>query len=89
VDAIKTTQCNKDFGKPVDWGEKKHGSCGSLPVHQILQPGGMLRLRSFWRPTAAELAALNDGAVVALNIYGYMHPPVSLQVEYAEEVTSA
>lgn len=36
---------------------------------------------SFWKPSAAELKALNEGHFVTLSIYGHQHPVVSMGVE--------
>lgn len=42
-------------------------------------------MTSAWRPTEAELAALNQGAAVALSILGNVHPPVMLHVAPMQE----
>jgi len=42
-------------------------------------------MRSRWKPTADEIAALMGGAEVELSILGNSHPPVILTVEEAEE----
>lgn len=39
---------------------------------------------SFWKPNAAELAALNVGAVVTCSVMGRTMPPIYIGVENAE-----
>lgn len=50
-----------------------------LHVRHVLIDGNPC-VQSIWRPTPAELAALNEGAVIALNVLGTAQPPVRLDV---------
>ena len=42
---------------------------------------GLPVVKSYWRPTPEELAALNAGGLVALSVVGTTMPPVALEVE--------
>ena len=63
-------------------GSMERGTCGQLPVMRT----GDGRLVSVWKPDAADLRALNEGAQVALHIFSAVHPPVSLTIEKLEEL---
>jgi hypothetical protein len=49
-----------------------------LHIKQITLESGDPAMQSMWRPDADELAALNAGGVVVLNVLGRGHPPVHL-----------
>lgn len=70
---------NHVLGAPVGWDQKEL-PCGALPV-TCVEVGGKLAMVSYWKPDAADLAALAKGAMVALVVYGSAHPPVALEVE--------
>jgi hypothetical protein len=51
------------------------------PLHiRSISVGGYPAMQSLWRPDADQLAELNAGGVVVLNILGTSHPPVLLDV---------
>jgi hypothetical protein len=52
---------------------------GALPVTLAVIDGHGVQM-SFWRPDPAELDALARGGLVALLVYGNVHPPVGLAV---------
>ncbi len=57
---------------------------GYRPLHITrVTEGGHLMMKSLWRPSTDELAALQNGAVVCLRVLGAGHPPVRLDVEEA------
>lgn len=53
--------------------------CGDLPARAD-QVDGKLNITSCWKPSEEELAALNDGGYVCLNVLGGQ-PPVALWAE--------
>lgn len=67
---------NGNFGAPNDMQD---GSCAGLPVTTTRDEYGIWH-NSFWKPTAAELAALNAGGSLVLQIRGPGHPVVALGV---------
>ena len=50
-----------------------------LPVTRFIEGGAEIN-RSFWRPTEEELAWLNAGGLVVLDVL-HMQPPVRVLVE--------
>lgn len=78
---IKHPQCNYNFGPPKG---VSGNDCGTLPVKQWQDPDFGQAYTSFWRPSEAELKALNDGGSIALTIYGPGHPMLSMQVRAKE-----
>lgn len=72
---VKNDWCNFTYLGPRD-------DIGDLHV-QRTHEGGYNIVRSFWKPTAQELDALNRGGTVVLGIVGMEPiPPVSLGVEF-------
>lgn len=66
--------------------EMQRGTCGALPVVIGLEKGEIVGFASYWKPTPEELAALNGGAHVKLQIFGGGHPPVWVDVERVAEL---
>ena len=60
-----------------------HEQCSALPVTRVQYQDGSPGIMSYWRPDAAELAALASGAVIRLSVLGGVMPPVLLEVEKA------
>lgn len=81
MDFFKHRNCNHSFGPPPG---VSGDDCGTLHVHSHNSPGYGPCHTSFWRPTANELATLNDGGSVALTVYGRGHPMVSLAARTRE-----
>jgi hypothetical protein len=69
---------------PEGWDNLRDGPCGILPIRRELAAGEPPRMVSMWLPTEDELRLLNEGACVALNVVGAVHPPVALEVEKVE-----
>lgn len=76
----RVDRATRVLGAPKDWDQTK-GECGGLPVRieQGAQPG-YLKFTSAWVPDVADLAALEAGAAIMLDIHGSMHPPVAVYV---------
>lgn len=68
---------NLTFKAPPDWNDAE-GSCGDLPVLVQRTING-LSFTSAWHPTPAEMAKLQAGAPILLEVIG-SQPPVSLTV---------
>ena len=51
------------------------------PATMVVDEGGGIRILTFWRPSAEELAALNHGHSVCLQVMGKFHLLVALTVE--------
>lgn len=64
---------------PAGWNEARDGNCATLHVRMI-RDGDSVLAQSAWEPTPAELAALNAGGSVILNVVGGQ-PPVMITVE--------
>lgn len=64
------------LGAPKGWNPEADGDCHGLAVRVVEDNV----FQSAWEPTPAELAALNAGGLVVLNVVGGQ-PPVSLSVE--------
>jgi hypothetical protein len=71
---------NQVLGAPPSWDHSQQGYCNALPVTKVLE-GDRVSMVSFWRPSAAELKAINAGAPIMLWIHSASHPPVSIGVE--------
>jgi len=54
--------------------------CSALPITDTVQDGHLV-IMTFWKPDAAELAAICAGNPIVLTILGHTMPPVSLGVE--------
>jgi hypothetical protein len=54
--------------------------CAALPVTRT-EWMGYPAIISFWRPSAAEIEELRNGALVALRTLGQTTPPVAIEVE--------
>ena len=72
---------NRVLGAPVGWDQGEL-PCGALAITDAMQ-GGVPCVVSFWRPDAAELAALNAGGLIYLSVVGRTMPPMGLGVEPA------
>lgn len=53
--------------------------CGALPTRREID-GEHLSVTSVWKPSAEDLAALNTGGCICLNVMGGQ-PPVALWVQ--------
>lgn len=78
---------NQQLGAPKDW-RKDDPTITALHVRVTQLTETVQVYASAWEPTPAELAALNRGGSIILNIVGGQ-PPISLHVEdpaTAEEI---
>lgn len=50
-----------------------------LPINRVVEDGHHI-VSSFWKPTPAELAALNASGCVLLRVYGVTAPPMFVGV---------
>lgn len=78
---IKHPSCNHHFGPPPGISGN---DCGTLPVKRWRDPSFGQVLTSFWRPSAQELATLNAGGSIAINLYTNVQPMMSTQVYQKE-----
>jgi hypothetical protein len=80
MDIVRHPQTNHDFGAPPDMQD---GSCATLPVVLLKDEYGIWAC-SYWKPDAAELAALQAGSSVQLGVRlggdDGSHPVVSMGV---------
>lgn len=73
---IQRPECNMVYNAPAGQEDK----VGALHV-KVHDMEGWHTLTSFWKPSPEELAVLNAGGVVTLNIHAKAHPIVSMGVE--------
>lgn len=76
--ALKFEGQTRELGKPTNWDDERDGKCFGLPVAIKDSIAGPI-FTSVWRPTPAELAALNQWHSVILQCTG-LQPPVRLSV---------
>ena len=76
--AFKHPTCNVVYNPAK--GTEDH--VDSLPIRCQSFDDGQILLSSFWKPTEYEIALLQKGGVVVLNVLGSQHPPVSVKVMY-------
>jgi hypothetical protein len=79
MEPLKISGANQYFGPPSDWQDTYERACGNLHVRVVGSS-----CQSAWRPTPDELAVLNAGGSVILEILGGQ-PPVALWVSDAME----
>lgn len=84
MDFIKHSSCNAQLGPPPGVSD---ADCGTLPTKRWRMPGWGPVETSFWKPSEADLAALNAGGSVAVNLHvgPGQHPMMSTQV-YAADI---
>lgn len=71
----------RPIGKPRDWDASLDGECGTIFVtDEIDTLTGHNFMYSVYKPTAADLEALNNGGVLRLGIMGRAHPVFQLGV---------
>lgn len=68
------------LGAPAGWTPETSGECGALPIRDQMN-GDVPAMLSAWRPDAAEIEALANGATITLSVLGTAHPPVSMFVD--------
>lgn len=55
--------------------------CTALPITRVQYENNCFGVRSYWKPTEDELALLNSGGYVCLEVLGITMPPVILTAE--------
>jgi hypothetical protein len=70
---------NDVLGAPKGWNQAEL-PCDALAITRS-EYGGMLVVKSYWRPSAEELAVLNAGGSVELAVLGHTMAPVMLSVD--------
>lgn len=74
-------QGSRPLGAPKGWDQELDGHCGVLYIiDQIEVRSGDNVMYSFYRPTAEDLKALNEGGILRLGIHGRGHPVIQLGV---------
>lgn len=68
------------LGAPKGWQPDKDGDCAHLAICDRREPDATPHMESWWEPSPADLALLNAGGRVRLNVVGTGHPPVWLDV---------
>ncbi len=76
MEDFKHPLCNHAFTAPPGTEDK----CGTLHVKTWIDPTFGPAGTSYWRPSPAELEALNAGGAIALNIFSTGHPVVSMSI---------
>ncbi|QHI99336.1 hypothetical protein GT347_15945 [Xylophilus rhododendri] len=76
---------NRVLGAPAGWYQGAL-PVGALPITDVMQ-NDVPSVVSFWRPDAAELAALNAGGAVMLFVVGRTMHPVRVEVTTPETAT--
>lgn len=60
--------------------------CQPLAITRVrFEQGGEFAVWSYWRPSAAELKAIADGALIRLSIAGLTHPPLHVGVDGVDD----
>lgn len=68
---------NAVIGAPPEFNQEAL-PCSALAITRVIYEGDIPAIQSYWVPTAAELAILNNGGAVELSVIGYTMPPVAL-----------
>lgn len=76
---LRIQGATRNLGAPENWNFEVDGECAHLAIRDVVDDGVRL-MQSCWEPTPEELAALNAGGKVRLDVVGSMHPPVMLYV---------
>ncbi len=63
----------------------QRGDCGALPVRIVSDETWGRLFFSYWRPSPEELAVLNAGGHVRLQVCN-LHPPLWVDAEKVEEL---
>lgn len=69
---------NSVLGAPPGVGIE---ACTALAITRVQFPDGTPAVRSYWRPTDAERAAIASGALVELTVWGTTHAPLYVGVD--------
>lgn len=69
---------NKIYTKPEGWTDEE---CGDLSVWQGNYNNGTPVIISYWKPTPDDMATLNSGGGIYLQVCTSVQPPVLLTTE--------
>jgi hypothetical protein len=63
-----------------------HDECRPAPITRVYYECQQLEaVRTHWQPTAQELAILNAGGVVQVQVWGYTMPPMYVTVKAMDD----
>lgn len=79
---IQHTSCNAVLGAPRGVSIDQ---CKALAIRRVQYEDGACAVQSFWKPSAEELALLNAGHPVQLELWGVTMPPALLTVAVDRE----
>ncbi|MRW88853.1 hypothetical protein GJ699_02525 [Duganella sp. FT80W] len=79
MNKIQHPSNNAVLGAPEGWNQAEL-PCEALAITRS-EYAGMPVVKSYWRPSAEELAILNAGGSVELAVLGHTMPPVMVSVD--------
>lgn len=78
------------IGKPADWIPELDGECGTIfVIDHFDEHLAQNIMYSVYKPTEADLAALNAGGAIRLGIHGTGHPVFQMGVLTAPKCEEA
>ncbi len=80
MDIVKHPSNTHTFGPPIDYDRDRDPPIISIPA-TVAHENDAPVVRTFWKPTDLELAALRNGGTVCLTVMGESMPPVRLTVD--------
>ena len=80
MEILRHVSNNAILQPPADWSQDTI-ECTPLAVTIVEYEDGGSAIKSYWKPSAEELQWLNDGAAIALFVFGTGMPPVAVAVE--------
>lgn len=80
MENVKFTDATREVGKPKKWDVDLDGPIISVSVHDYVDvQTGLPFMLTGWRPSADELAILNNGGYIALHIAGDGFPVMLIE----------
>lgn len=80
MDIAEIKGAKRRLQPPKNWDHARQGLCLPLPILDREDATGAHWMISAWRPSPADLEALNAGACIQVAIGGSIHPPISVGV---------
>lgn len=81
---------SRPIGAPLNWDPTRDGACSVLPVADAIDlQTSFAVMYSVWRPSADEIAALQNGGAIRLGVLGNQHPVVNMVVLTPESCIEA
>lgn len=72
---------SRTIGPPADWNAELDGECGSIFVLDVIDTlSGLPMMYTIYKPTDAEIEAMQQGGALRLGIIGTRHPVFSMAV---------